>query len=43
MCMQKGLGELGPAPGARRSVEAVAIGRRMPLLDLLDLITGQEA
>jgi aminoglycoside phosphotransferase (APT) family kinase protein len=39
MCMQKGLGELH---GARRTVEAVAIGRRIeePLLDFLDLITG---
>lgn len=42
MCMQKGLGDLGAVPGARRSVEAVAIGRRIeePLLDFLDLITG---
>jgi aminoglycoside phosphotransferase (APT) family kinase protein len=41
MCMQKGLGELH---GARRTVEAVAIGRRIeePLLDFLDLITGKE-
>jgi hypothetical protein len=41
MCMQKGLGH---PPGARGSVEAVAIGRRIeePLLDFLDLITGQE-
>jgi aminoglycoside phosphotransferase (APT) family kinase protein len=41
MCMQKGLGALG---GARRTVEAVAIGRRIeePLLDLLDLITARE-
>lgn len=38
MCMQKGV---GPGP---RTVEAVAIGRRIeePLLDFLDLITGQE-
>jgi aminoglycoside phosphotransferase (APT) family kinase protein len=47
MCMHKGLGALDPAagagPGARRSVEAVAIGRRIeePLLDFLDLITGK--
>ncbi|HEY0477050.1 MAG TPA: phosphotransferase family protein [Kofleriaceae bacterium] len=43
MCMHKGLGELGDAPGARRSIEAVAIGRRIeePLLDFLDLITGK--
>jgi aminoglycoside phosphotransferase (APT) family kinase protein len=43
MCMHKGLGALGAAPGARRSVEAVAIGRRIeePLLDFLDLITGK--
>jgi aminoglycoside phosphotransferase (APT) family kinase protein len=43
MCMQKGLGDLGAVPGARRSVEAVAIGRRIeePLLDFLDLITGK--
>jgi aminoglycoside phosphotransferase (APT) family kinase protein len=41
MCLHKGLGALGP--GARRSVEAVAIGRRIeePLLDFLDLITGK--
>lgn len=41
MCMHKGLGPLGA--GARRSVEAVAIGRRIeePLLDFLDLITGR--
>jgi aminoglycoside phosphotransferase (APT) family kinase protein len=41
MCMQKGLGELH---GARRTVEAVAIGRRIeePLLDFLDLITGKD-
>jgi aminoglycoside phosphotransferase (APT) family kinase protein len=41
MCMQKGLGELH---GTRRSVEAVAIGRRIeePLLDFLDLITGKD-
>jgi hypothetical protein len=40
MCMHKGLGELG---GARRTIEAVAIGRRIeePLLDFLDLITGE--
>jgi aminoglycoside phosphotransferase (APT) family kinase protein len=40
MCMHKGLGELA---GARRSVEAVAIGRRIeePLLDFLDLITKE--
>jgi len=40
MCMQKGLGELH---GARRTVEAVAIGRRIeePLLDFLELITGE--
>jgi len=44
MCLQKGLGDLGAAPGARRSVEAVAIGRRIeePLLDFLDLITAKE-
>jgi aminoglycoside phosphotransferase (APT) family kinase protein len=44
MCMQKGLGDLSAA-GARRTVEAVAIGRRIeePLLDFLDLITGKEA
>ena len=44
MCMHKGLGELGPG-SARRSVEAVAIGRRIaePLLDLLELITAEEA
>ena len=43
MCMHKGLGAQGAVPGARRSVEAVAIGRRIeePLLDLLDLITGK--
>jgi aminoglycoside phosphotransferase (APT) family kinase protein len=43
MCMHKGLGALGAGPGARRSVEAVAIGRRIeePLLDLLDLVTGK--
>jgi aminoglycoside phosphotransferase (APT) family kinase protein len=47
MCMHKGLGALdtapGAVPGARRSVEAVAIGRRIeePLLDVLDLITGK--
>jgi aminoglycoside phosphotransferase (APT) family kinase protein len=41
MCMQKGLGELH---GARRTVEAVAIGRRIeePLLDFLELITGRQ-
>jgi aminoglycoside phosphotransferase (APT) family kinase protein len=41
MCMQKGLGYLR---GARGTIEDVAIGRRIeePLLDLLDLITGQE-
>jgi aminoglycoside phosphotransferase (APT) family kinase protein len=41
MCMHKGLGPLGG--GARRSVEAAAIGRRIeePLLDFLDLITGR--
>ena len=41
MCMHKGL---GPHAGSARSVEAVAIGRRIeePLLDLLDLITGAE-
>jgi aminoglycoside phosphotransferase (APT) family kinase protein len=41
MCVQKGLGELH---GARRTVEAVAIGRRIeePLLDFLDLITGKQ-
>jgi hypothetical protein len=45
--MHKGLGALdaapGAVPGARRSVEAVAIGRRIeePLLDFLDLITGK--
>ncbi|HEX3757282.1 MAG TPA: phosphotransferase family protein [Kofleriaceae bacterium] len=41
MCMHKGLGALEPR--ARRSVEAVAIGRRIeePLLDFLDLITGK--
>jgi aminoglycoside phosphotransferase (APT) family kinase protein len=40
MCMHKGLGDLGA--GGRRSIEAVAIGRRIeePLLDFLDLITG---
>ena len=39
MCMHKGLGKLH---GARRTVEAVAIGRRIeePLLDFLELITG---
>jgi aminoglycoside phosphotransferase (APT) family kinase protein len=44
MCMQKGLGALGSQDGTRRSVEAVAIGRRIeePLLDLLDLITARE-
>ena len=43
MSMQKGLGDLGAVPGARRSVEAVAIGRRIeePLLDFLDLITAK--
>ncbi len=43
MCMHKGLGELGAVAGARRNVEAVAIGRRIeePLLDFLDLITGK--
>jgi aminoglycoside phosphotransferase (APT) family kinase protein len=43
MCMHKGLGDLGAVPGARRNVEAVAIGRRIeePLLDFLDLITGK--
>jgi aminoglycoside phosphotransferase (APT) family kinase protein len=42
MCMHKGLGEV---PETRRSVEAVAIGRRIeePLLDFLDLITGKAA
>jgi aminoglycoside phosphotransferase (APT) family kinase protein len=42
MCMQRGLGALH---GARRTVEAVAIGRRIeePLLDFLELITGKEA
>ena len=41
MCMHKGLGPLGGAP---RTVEAVAIGRRIeePLLDFLDLITGKD-
>jgi aminoglycoside phosphotransferase (APT) family kinase protein len=41
MCLQKGLGERN---GARRTVEAVAIGRRIeePLLDFLDLITGKD-
>ncbi|MGH9888926.1 MAG: phosphotransferase family protein [bacterium] len=41
MCVQKGLGDL---QGSRRSVEAVAIGRRIeePLLDFLDLITGKQ-
>ena len=41
MCLHKGLGELH---GARRSVEAAAIGRRIeePLLDFLDLITGKD-
>lgn len=40
MSMQMGLGALH---GARRNVEAVAIGRRIeePLLDFLDLITGK--
>jgi hypothetical protein len=40
MCMYKGLGDLR---GARRTIEAVAIGRRIeePLLDFLDLITGK--
>lgn len=40
MCLHRGLAEV---PGARRSVEAVAIGRRIeePLLDFLDLITGK--
>jgi aminoglycoside phosphotransferase (APT) family kinase protein len=44
MCMHKGLGALGAVPGARRSVEAVAIGRRIeePLLDFLELITRKE-
>ncbi|HMG21848.1 MAG TPA: phosphotransferase family protein, partial [Kofleriaceae bacterium] len=43
MCMHKGLGELA-AGGARRTVEAVAIGRRIeePLLDFLELITAGE-
>jgi len=43
MCMHKGLGALDTVPGARRSIEAVAIGRRIeePLLDFLDLITGK--
>jgi aminoglycoside phosphotransferase (APT) family kinase protein/serine/threonine protein kinase len=42
MCMAKGLGD---PPGARRTVEAVAIGRRIeePLLDFLELITTKEA
>ena len=42
MCMAKGLGEV---PGARRNVEAAAIGRRIeePLLDFLELITTKEA
>lgn len=41
MCLHKGLGYL---QGAQRSLEAVAIGRRIeePLLDFLDLITGKE-
>jgi aminoglycoside phosphotransferase (APT) family kinase protein len=41
MCMHKGLGALG---GARRTVEAVAIGRRIeePLLDFLELITKEQ-
>jgi aminoglycoside phosphotransferase (APT) family kinase protein len=41
MCVQKGLGDL---QGGRRSVEAVAIGRRIeePLLDFLDLVTGKQ-
>jgi len=41
MCVQKGLGDL---QGGRRTVEAVAIGRRIeePLLDFLDLITGRQ-
>jgi len=41
MCMHKGAGPL--EAGARRSVEAVAIGRRIeePLLDFLELITGK--
>jgi aminoglycoside phosphotransferase (APT) family kinase protein len=45
MCMHKGLGDLGAGPGARRNVEAVAIGRRIeePLLDFLELITGKDA
>lgn len=40
MCLHKGLAEV---PGARRNIEAVAIGRRIeePLLDFLDLITGR--
>lgn len=44
MCMHKGLGELGAAAAARRTVEAVAIGRRIeePLLDFLELITVKE-
>jgi aminoglycoside phosphotransferase (APT) family kinase protein len=42
MCMHKGLGALH---GARRTVEAVAIGRRIeePLLDFLELITQKES
>jgi aminoglycoside phosphotransferase (APT) family kinase protein len=41
MCLQKGL---GARDGARRTVEAVAIGRRIeePLLDFLELITGKD-
>lgn len=41
MCMGRGLGHLH---GARRTVESVAIGRRIeePLLDFLDLITGRD-
>ena len=40
MCMHRGLGAVR---GERRTVEAVAIGRRIeePLLDFLDLITGE--
>jgi aminoglycoside phosphotransferase (APT) family kinase protein len=42
MCMQMGLGYLH---GGRGNIEAVAIGRRIeePLLDFLDLITGETA